>query len=107
MYNDQENVCEFIEAWKILQQNNKYYQAIDKIERKNTKNSDKEIEKMIDLDHVLKDKDFNNEFRDMEDCLFKDNLFDSKELTNKLDLLTMESNYCTKNKENQYLDKTA
>ena len=59
-------------------QNSKYYRSVDDVKRKNTKQSEKEVEKALDCDQVLKEKCFNSEFKEIENCFLKESVYDSK-----------------------------
>lgn len=60
----------------------------------------------MDYDQILKDKCFNNEFKDIENHFLKESVYDSKgRHFTEVDLATMESNYCSKNKENVVMDR--
>lgn len=86
-----------------MQQDRKYYKAMEK---RNERVSDREIERVISFDSVLKEKSFANEFKEIQECFLRPEEYASQEKNGKMDLLTMESlNYTSKQKENIFLDR--
>ena len=65
MYKDEQHVLQFMETWKVLVQNNKYYKSVNKGERKDTKKNEKQIEKVLDCDPALREKCFSNQFKNI------------------------------------------
>lgn len=111
IYADQESVLDFVESWKVLQQDNQYYKSIERLEKKQQAKNEhqKEIEKIIGFESGLKDLSYKNESKEIRDLFL--NSHESHHLKTKLspeyEFITMESmNYSSKNKENVYLDRS-
>jgi hypothetical protein len=63
IYADQESVLDFVESWKVLQQDNQYYKSIERLEKKQQAKNEhqKEIEKIIGFESGLKDHSYKND----------------------------------------------